>query len=300
MQNRKLGDSLSEINGETLVYGVIGSPIKHTLSPLIHKKIAEALSKNIAYLPFQVENSSLKSAIEGAFSLGIMGLNVTIPHKQSVMPFLSDIDEAAKRVGAVNTLKREKHGYVGYNTDILGLAMTLEAASVSITGKPVVIFGAGGSAYAASVYAAEQKASQIVIINRTIENAKLLANHIRTYYNINAMVCVDEKDVEGAQFELAIQTTSLGFSANEGRSPVKDKAFFENVNTAIDFIYTPWETFFLKQAKMCKRQAINGFDILIFQAIKAYEVWHNVNLSMYFAKRISNEVKAELALFSVK
>ena len=133
------------IDGKTLVLGLIGDPVEHTLSPLIHNSFAECLGLDSAYLPFHVakEGNDLEEAVRGAYALGIRGLNVTVPHKTNVMRFLKAADPAAEKIGAVNTLVRAEGGFIGYNTDITGLDRDLAAHGEELKGKNVLLIGAG-------------------------------------------------------------------------------------------------------------------------------------------------------------
>ena len=266
------------INGQTKVYGVIGDPISHTLSPQIHSYFADLSNKNMAYLPFYVKGMALGDAIRGAHALGIHGINVTVPHKKAVMPFLSDMDPMAERVGSVNTLVRKNDGYIGYNTDYIGIEQTLAALGLSFEGKRVAVIGAGGSAYAACVAAAENNASYLGIINRTISNSEILASHVKKYYNILVELQVEDSDKE---YDMILQTTTLGFGELKDRSPATSTAIFSNVQLVFDFIYSPWETLFLQQAKAAGvSNIVNGFPMLVHQAAAAFSLWHDEKLEM--------------------
>jgi shikimate dehydrogenase len=260
------------MNGQTAVYGVIGDPVSHSLSPQIHEYFAEISGINMAYLPFHVKGSDLETAICGAHALQIQGLNVTIPHKQAVMPHLSKIDPMAQQVGAVNTLLWTEKGYVGYNTDYIGIQRTLKSAGVDFKGKSVAVLGAGGSAYAACIAAASNGASRISIINRSEENAVFLASHVKSHYNIPVKQTA-------LKSEIVIQTTTLGFGKYADRSPIddliKNPDFLEGVELAFDIIYHPKETIFMRQAKEAGiSNVIGGFPMLVYQAAAAFELWH--------------------------
>jgi len=270
-----------EINGQTSVFGVIGDPVNHSLSPQIHGYFADLCGLNMAYLPFHVKDHAIPSAVKGAHALGIRGLNVTVPHKQAVLPYLTHIDPMAKQVGTVNTLLWTAEGYTGYNTDYIGIQHTLKALNMSFKDSTVAILGAGGTAYAAGIAAAAQKAKHIIIINRTRENAVFLASHINTYYNVSVDVSVPEKfsDVSASKPDILIQTTTLGFGESKDKSPIPTSTFFKSVQLAFDIIYTPWETLFLRQAKEAGvPHIINGFPMLVYQAAAAFDLWHNTEI----------------------
>ena len=266
-------------NGKTELYGLIGNPAEHSLSPFIHSYFAEYTGQNTAYAAFSVSESGLTDAIKGVHALGIKGLNITMPYKQAIIPLLYEVDELAKRINSVNTIKHTKNGYVGYNTDILGFAMTLEKHGIVIKGKHMIILGAGGSAASAAFAAANLGISEIIIINRTAPNANKLAEQIKKYYNVSVVCDNFENFSKTMQYMkdkenfFLVQTTAVGFSELEERSPVTDMQIFRRAEYAIDFIYSPYETAFLKMAKNQGCKAINGIDILIFQASAAYEIW---------------------------
>ncbi len=132
-----------KIDGNTRVIGIIGNPVRHTKSPRIHNYISEKLDINMVYVPFEV-TGDIKTAVKGAFELGIVGMNITVPYKTDVIESLSDIDPIAERIGAVNTLVRTKEGYKGYNTDMLGLERAVLSEGINLNGETAVLLGAGG------------------------------------------------------------------------------------------------------------------------------------------------------------
>ena len=137
-----------EINGKTRLLGLLGDPVQHTLSPLIHNTLSDILGINEVYVPFHTHKEGLADAVKGAFELNILGMNATVPHKNEIKASLVDIDEGAAAIGAVNTLVRIANGYKGYNTDMMGLSRELESYGVKLDGKRVIILGAGGAARA--------------------------------------------------------------------------------------------------------------------------------------------------------
>ena len=161
-----------DIKGTTRVCGLIGNPVGHSISPVIHNTLADITKTNMVYTTFKVDKEDVAKAVEGAYALDILGLNVTVPHKQGVMDVLVDIDPLAKAIGAVNTLVRKDGGYKGYNTDILGLKRELEDESISLCGNNCIILGAGGAARAIAFLCAQSGANKVYMLNRTIEKAE--------------------------------------------------------------------------------------------------------------------------------
>ena len=167
------------VDAKTGLLGLLGNPVGHSVSPAIHACLSSHAEKNLCYLAFPVEKDLLGDAVKGAFALGAMGLNVTVPYKKDVMKHLVEIDEKAEQIGAVNTLVRMENGYKGYNTDMPGLYRALCYDGVSLLGRDVVILGAGGVANAVLCMALSYGAKQVLIVNRSIEKAETLANRFR-------------------------------------------------------------------------------------------------------------------------
>lgn len=285
---------INTVNGKTKVYGLIGHPIRHTLSPIIHNTLANMLRNDMIYVPFDVDPKGLEASLLGAYQLNIKGLNVTVPHKQEVIPFLSKVEGYAKQIGAVNTLKWCEDGYIGYNTDAEGLLMSLTENEIYIEDKNVLIIGAGGAARAASMMAAAKKPKQMIIANRTIEKAEQLARDVATFYDIPIKAASLNLIDCDLYFDLCIQTTSLGLHPQEDESPIKEDGFFNRVGAAVDLIYNPSETLFLKKAREAGCKTVNGFGMLFYQAIRAYEIWNEITVPKTYIDKLFQIIKDEL------
>jgi len=276
---------------QTPVYGVIGNPISHSFSPVIQQTIAAAAGDDIVYTAFHVLPDDVGEAIRGAYVLHIQGLNVTIPHKPSVIPYLSYVDTSAREAGAVNTLKYMPDGYHGYNTDVTGVTRTLVASGVNLSNCTGIVLGSGGSAPAAVLALARGGAKRITIANRTFEKAQALAERIGKLYNTE-IAAIPLQELDGIpEINVLIQTTSAGFGSQANQSPVSNPRFFERVGMALDIVYAPWETQFLRDARACGIQCVNGFDMLVYQAIASYEIWHDTTLDDAVTERIIQELK---------
>ncbi len=269
---------IDNINGKTNIYGIIGYPVGHSFSPVIHNTLSKILNHNIVYTPFEVKPENLKHAIKGAYNLGIKGLNITVPHKQEVINYLCEIDTLAEQIGAVNTLKYESNGYKGYNTDLYGLKSCLDSRGINLKDKNVVIIGAGGASKSIAIMCALENIKRLFIINRTINNAHSLAQNILKYYNVDIEILNYDEVSKLNNIDVCIQTTSIGMTPNTN-TPIHNKDFFYNIKIAVDIIFNPWKTEFLKQAEQAGCQIINGFDMLYFQAVKSYEIWWDINIS---------------------
>jgi shikimate dehydrogenase len=282
----------NSINGLTEVFGVIGDPIEHTLSPMIHNTMADMRGSNLVYTAFHVKPDDLGKAIAGAYALGIKGLNVTVPHKKEIIPFLSSVDKTAEAVGAVNTVKYTENGYVGYNTDMIGVYYALLGNGADVKDKSVLVLGAGGAANACAAMAAANGAKKVYIANRTLEKAQALAQHIKKYYNtdIEAMSMTDIYGIDSC--DVVLNATTLGFGGNIGKTPIENADFFtdKGVEVVLDAIYSPWETKLLQDAASKGVKAVNGFDMLIYQAVAAREIWLEEKLDKDFRAELRGEL----------
>ncbi len=261
------------------VLGLIGDPIGHTLSPVIHGIFGERTGTGLEYLPFLVKGEDLGDAVRGAHALGIKGLNVTVPHKSAVIPFLSGIDPLAEKIGAVNTLIREKDGYRGYNTDATGLKKALEREGVTFKGERFVILGAGGAGRAAAFLCAAAGAADVAIVNRSEEKARALAEEIKAATGSTAVRASDmEGFIQGLEKDgsryVAIQCTSVGLWPHDDSAVTEDPRFFAGLSFAADVIYRPMTTRFLRLARQAGVPTMGGLSMLLFQGVDAFRLWY--------------------------
>ena len=278
-----------KIGSATELYGLIGNPVNKSFSPIMQNTFAKTFGFDAVYLPFKVESGMVKTAVDGAKELGIKGFNVTVPHKVEVKSALAGISPEAEMIGAVNTLKLTENGYFGYNTDIIGLKKCFDIRNISIKDKTVVLGGAGGAARSAAVLAGMEGAKKLVIVNRTKENAEKLADRVKSFFPIETEVKGWDELMTIENPEIFIQTTTVGMS-DESSTPVKNAEFFDNVKYAADIIYTPWETRLLKEAAEHGVQCFNGFDMLFYQGIASFEIWHDFKADEEKAEALKNEL----------
>lgn len=267
---------MKKIDGHTRTCGLIGNPVEHTLSPVIHNTLADLTDTKLCYVPLKVEPEQLENAVKGAFALNLLGTNVTVPYKSDVIPFLKDIDSLAEKIGAVNTLVRMEDGYKGYNTDMPGLYRAMSSDGIVIEGEQVVILGAGGVARAVAILLAERGASKIILMNRTLEKAQKIAEEVNTYAGCEiacALAYSEYTQLPEGQKYLAIQATSVGMHPNVEDVVVNEDAFYEKIHTGYDLVYNPPETMFMKKVKAAGGKAFNGAKMLLYQGVIAYELW---------------------------
>ena len=282
-----------EINARTVLLGLLGHPVAHSVSPYLQNKLAEACSLNQRYLAFDIaDEEALEDAVWGGHAMGVKGFNVTVPYKKAVMEYLEETDPIAKKIGAVNTLKWEETGWHGYNTDMPGLLRALAYDGVEIKGKNVVLIGAGGAANAALCAALEGGAAQVLILNRTVSKAEELAEQFSKEYPFIPIRCmgmgdefVSYLDTYGSDW-IALQTTSVGMHPDVNGLPVSDDAFYDHLSVGYDIIFNPKETAFMKKAKAHGGKAFNGLRMLLFQGIRSYEIWNDVTISDEIAGEI--------------
>lgn len=276
-----------DIDGKTRLLGLMGDPVEHTLSPVIHNTLSEILGLNNVYVPFHVKKEGLAKAVEGAFQLNILGLNVTVPHKNNVIASLCSVSDEGLAIGAVNTLVRTENGYRGYNTDMLGLTREIKSYGIELDGRKVIILGAGGAAKAVAYMCMAEKASDIYILNRTLEKATEIAEHMNSFFGrqtIRAMKLSDWRDLEGKY--IVIQSTSIGLKPDNDRAVIEDEDFYRMIDTGVDLIYSPFETKFMKLCRRNGAKAYNGLKMLLYQGIIAYELWNDISVSEEVADQV--------------
>ena len=262
------------VSGNTTVCGVIGDPIEHTMSPAMHNAAFSALDLDFVYVAFRVAAGELGRAMVGMKALGIKGLNVTIPHKVAVIPFLDRIDPLAEKIGAVNTVVNEGGALTGYNTDAMGFLRALVEHGIEPRGKKVLLLGAGGAARAISYILAEEGA-HLVILNRKEEFswAQDLATRLGLNYEIPVGVGELNRDtIEQAigDSDILVNATSVGMSPNAGQSPVPADLLCSGL-LVFDAVYNPFETRLLREAKEAGAEAIDGLEMLVWQGVLAFE-----------------------------
>ncbi len=286
-----------EIDGKTRTCGLIGNPVEHTLSPIIHNTLAGRFGHNLVYVPFPVEPGRIRDAVAGARALQILGLNVTVPYKSEVIPCLSEVDSLAQAIGAVNTLVSVPGGFKGYNTDMEGLYRAMESEKIRIAGEEIILLGAGGASRAVAYLCAEKGAKRIYLLNRTLDKARKVAQEVnrRTQRDVILPMCLEEygKIPEGKY--LAIQGTSVGLWPHVEEAVIADKAFYEKIHTGFDLIYSPWETRFMRLVKENGGRAFNGLKMLLYQGVIAYELWNGVQVSEEDAEAVYGKLKKHFA-----
>ncbi len=272
-----------EVNGKTRTFGLIGNPVEHTMSPMIHNTLAESMGHNMIYVPLRVAQGQLENAVKGAYGLNLPGLNVTVPYKQDVIPYLADIDPIAEKIGAVNTLVRTEGGYKGYNTDMSGLRRAMENDGVSASDTDVIILGAGGAGRMVAFLCASGGAKRVYLLNRSADKAVRIAEEVNTGLETDCVVPMplgDYKELlKGDKRYLVIQSTSIGLFPDVDKTAIEDTDFYRHVSAGYDLIYNPWETKFMRLTREAGAPAYNGLKMLLYQAVEAFELWNDCKVS---------------------
>jgi len=275
------------ISGRTKLCGIIGDPVEHTFSPAMHNAAFDKMSLDYWYVPFRVKKEDLARAIEGVRALNIRGLNVTIPHKVTVMQFLDKLDPLAEKIGAVNTIVNDDGVLTGYNTDGSGFLQALLERGIEPRGKNVVVLGAGGASRAISFVLAEQGA-HLVILNRLLEFdwAVELADRLLMTFGgkVKALELVGE-NLAGAlkEADILVNATSVGMSPNCDETLVTSDLLKSSL-TVFDVVYNPVRTRLLIEAEKAGAQTITGVDMLVWQGALAFEKWTGVKAPVELMK----------------
>jgi len=259
-----------QISGKTKICGIVGDPIEHSMSPVMHNAAFKELGLDYIYLPFRVKKEDLGEAIEGVRAFHIQGLNVTIPHKVAVIPFLNRIDTLAQKIGAVNTIVNDNGLLTGYNTDATGFLQSLLEEGVEPRGKKVAILGAGGSARAIAFILVDRGA-HLIILNRHVERAENLARDVGkdvkalTFTNENLATVLEETGI-------LINATSVGMSPDTDSTPVPANLLRPGL-VVVDIVYHPLPTRLLKEAEAVGAHTIDGLGMLVWQGAQGFEKW---------------------------
>ncbi|AAL81817.1 shikimate dehydrogenase [Pyrococcus furiosus DSM 3638] len=262
------------INGETKIYGIIGNPVKHSLSPIMHNALFKKFGINAIYVPFEVKKD-LKNAINGVKALDIQGVNVTMPYKEEVIKFLDELSEDSQNIGSVNTVVNLEGKLVGYTTDGIGARRALERFT-QVDGANILILGAGGAGKAIAYELS--KVANVVVLNRTIEKAKRLEKFGIVGDSLEALPYY----VEWA--DILINATSVGM--NEEKSLVPKNLLRPGL-VVMDIVYKPLNTLLLRYAQEKGCIAIDGLWMLVYQGAESFRLWTGEEGDVELMRRVA-------------
>ncbi|MHB1125389.1 MAG: shikimate dehydrogenase [Bacillota bacterium] len=269
-----------EIGPQTRVVGIFGHPVSHSMSPAMHGAAFRKLGLDFVYLPFDVLPLRVGEAVSAIRALGLRGVNVTIPHKEAVIPFLDALSPEARMIGAVNTIVLEEGVLTGHNTDGLGFIRSLEAeAGTGPLGKTIVLIGAGGACRALALTLAARGAKALIIVNRTLARAQAVAAEVNSLTGVP----VQPMDLGSPSMEdtlkdahILINTSPVGMYPNHDVQPVVPEEFLIPGLLVCDLVYNPARTALLQAASRRGCPTLGGLGMLVYQGAESFKLWTGV------------------------
>ena len=272
-----------DINKETKLYGIIGNPVSHSMSPAIHNAAFTEKGLNNVYVPLKIAN--IDTFMKECREIDFQGFSVTIPHKESVLPLLDDLDPNARRIGAINTIVNRNGKLTGYNTDcmaaVIGLECSLKETDETLNNKKVSIIGAGGAARAIA-FGLKEKGCDITIFNRTIERAEKLSHDVKCKFE-------SFEEIHQIDSDILINTTSIGMFPNVDQTPVSKDILKEGM-IVFDAVYNPIETRLLREANENGCHTVNGLSMFINQAAEQFRLWTNIDAPIELMTKVVKEM----------
>jgi shikimate dehydrogenase len=258
--------------------GLIGYPVGHSISPIMHAEAFRSQGMNCHYGAFAVQPGDVQRALDGIRALGFLGVNVTIPHKEAVIPFLDEVAPMAAQMGAVNTIVNRSGRLFGYNTDGWGFIASLDEAGVRPAGLRAVVLGAGGVARAVALHLALARVASLTISNRHLERSETIAGLTRALAPDAAIAAVGALSAEERaaliDADLVVNCTPLGMHGDfEGLTPVAEINLLPQHAVVYDTVYRPEQTRLLREARVRGLRAVGGLGMLVHQGACAWEYW---------------------------
>ena len=271
------------INKQTKLYGIIGNPVSHSMSPAIHNAAFIEKGLNNVYVPLKIAN--IGAFMNECRKIDFHGFSVTIPHKESILPFLDDLDHTARKIGAINTIVNQNGELTGYNTDcmaaVMGLEYSMKKANETLNNKKVSIIGAGGAARAIA-FGLKEKGCDITIFNRTIERAEKLSHDVKCKFE-------SFEEIHQIDSDILINTTSIGMFPNVDQTPVPKNILKEGM-IVFDAVYNPIETRLLQDAKENGCHTVNGLSMFINQAAEQFRLWTDIDAPIELMTKVVKEM----------
>lgn len=281
------------ITGHTKLVSLFATPIRHSVSPMLHNTAFQFLGINAVYLAFEVGNDGLVQAIDSIRNLEMLGANLSMPNKMLALDSMDELSKAAKLVGAINTITNDNGKLTGHNTDGIGFMRSLDDIDVNIIGKKMTIIGAGGAATAIIVQAALDGVKEIAVYNRkdqfyTAIQKKLndIAEHTSCNIHLNDLADKKKMSKDVSESSLLLNATGVGMGTLQDQTPIDDFSIIHSDLAVCDVIYTPRETEFLKQAKLRGAKTNNGLGMLLYQGAAAFKLWTGQDMPINIVKPI--------------
>lgn len=272
---------MNTITGHTQLTALLGSPVAHSISPLMHNEAFRLLGLDYVYLCFDVNEDALSQAVEGLKTCGIRGFNLTMPNKNKIVELLDELSPAARLIGAVNTVVNENGRLIGYNTDGIGYMQAVKDAGHDVLGKTITLMGAGGAATAICAQAALDGVDKIHIFARQTsrfwKRTQNLADNIQS--SLPCQVILHENEDKTAlknaleESAMLVNATSVGMAPDIDASIITDTSLFQPNLIVSDVIYNPQETRLLREARDAGCPVFNGMYMLLYQGAEAFRLW---------------------------
>lgn len=271
---------INEITGHTKLTGLLGSPVAHSKSPLMHNESFRLLGLDYVYLCFDVKEDGLKTAFDGLKKINIAGFNCTMPDKTAICEFLDKLSPAAEMIGAVNTVVNDNGKFIGHNTDGIGYMQSVKDAGFDIIGDTMTLLGAGGAASSIFVQAALDGVKNINIFSikdKFWEKAEKMVDMVNQNTNCNAVLYeLGNDDILNesiSKSKILTNATSVGMAPNIDNCIIKDFSVLNENLIVSDVIYNPMETKLLRLAKEKGCPTFNGLYMLLYQGAEAFKIW---------------------------
>lgn len=272
---------MTQITGKTGLTGLLGSPVAHSISPLMHNYSFQALDLDYVYLCFDVKEQGLKAAVEGLRALNVRGFNLTMPDKNRVLEYLDDLSCAARLIGAVNTVENQNGRLIGHNTDGIGFMRSAKEQGLELKGKTMTLLGAGGAATAICAQAALDGVAQLHIFLRSTSAHLLRMETLAENLSSTTDCCLQIHDIQNLSAlqnaaedsALLVNATSVGMAPDCENCLLPEDFCFPSNLTVADIIYNPWKTKLLSLAENAGCKTFNGYSMLLYQGAEAFRIW---------------------------
>lgn len=284
-----------QITGKTCLTGLLGSPVAHSISPLMHNFSFETLGINCVYLCFDVKEDGLEAAVQGLRTLQVKGFNLTMPNKNKILDYLDQLSPAARLIGAVNTVENRDGCLIGHNTDGIGFMQSVREQGIQMKGETMTLLGMGGAATAICAQAALDQVKTIHIFARSGSRHRLRMEGLRKQLEKETACVIEFHDLEAegelqkalAKSRLLVNATSVGMAPDIEKCLIPDASFLHKELAVADIIYNPWKTKLLCMAEQAGCKAFNGYSMLIWQGAEAFRIWTGQDMPV-------NQVRAYL------
>lgn len=293
LNNIHTGKNIS-LNGHTILIGLMADPIRHSMSPTMHNNAFAKLGLNYAYLCFEIDNQKLPKAIDAIRTLDMRGSNISMPNKQKVIPYLDKLDESAELCQAVNTIVNNHGVLMGYTTDGIGFMQSLRDEGLDISGKKMVLTGAGGAGTPIAMQAAIDGVSELSLLNiaddkwpNAERNVKIINEKTGAHATLHRLEDQDDFKKELADCDIYVDATGVGMKPLEDMTLVEDPSWFHEDMIVYDTVYSPRETKLMKVARQAGvNHVFNGLGMMLEQGAAAFKLWTGQNMPVEYIRNL--------------